>query len=77
MKNILEILKELGLEVPADKQEALNKAVTENYKTSAEFEKTKTKLETEKNGVEEQGTHDELLAKGGIYAELWNVSLKV
>ena len=30
-----------------------------------------------KNGVEEQGTHDELLAKGGIYAELWNVSLRV
>lgn len=54
MKNILEILKELGLEVPADKQEALNKAVAENYKTAAEFEKTKTKLETEKSGVEEQ-----------------------
>lgn len=30
-----------------------------------------------KNGVEEQGTHDELLAKGGIYAELWNVSLRI
>ncbi len=30
-----------------------------------------------KNGVEEQGTHEELLAKGGIYAELWNVSLRV
>lgn len=54
MKNILEILKELGLDVPADKQEALNKAVAENYKTVAEFEKTKTKLETEKSGVEEQ-----------------------
>ncbi len=54
MKNILEILKELGLEVPADKQEALNKAVAENYKTAAEFEKTKMKLETEKSGVEEQ-----------------------
>ena len=30
-----------------------------------------------KDGVEEQGTHEELLAKGGIYAELWNVSLRV
>lgn len=54
MKNILEILKELGLEVPADKHEALNKAVAENYKTTAEFEKTKAKLEAEKNGAEEQ-----------------------
>jgi len=54
MKNILEIMKELGLDVPADKQEALNKAVAENYKTVAEFDKTKTKLETEKTGVEEQ-----------------------
>ena len=54
MKNILEILKELGLDVPADKQEALNKAVAENYKTAAEFEKTKAKLEAEKNGIDEQ-----------------------
>lgn len=54
MKNILEILKELGVEVPNDKQEALTKAVAENYKTTAEFEKAKAKLETEKAGAEEQ-----------------------
>ena len=54
MKNILEILKELGVEVPDGKQEPLTKAVAENYKTVAEFEKAKTKLETEKAGAEEQ-----------------------
>ena len=54
MKNILEILKELGVDIPEDKHEALNKAVAENYKTVAEFDKAKTKLETEKTGVEDQ-----------------------
>ena len=28
-------------------------------------------------GIEEKGTHSELLAKGGLYSELWNVSLRM
>ena len=44
MKNITTILSELGIEVPADKEEALNKAVVENYKTVAEFDKQAAKL---------------------------------
>lgn len=43
MKNIHELLKELGYEVPADKKEEFDKAVAENYKTIAEHEKLKTK----------------------------------
>ena len=37
MKNIHELLKELGLEIPADKKADFDKAVGENYKTVEEF----------------------------------------
>ncbi len=33
----------------------------------------KTILVLTENGIEEQGTHDELIEKGGIYAELYNL----
>lgn len=45
MKNILTILKELGIDVPEDKQESLNNAVAENYKTVADYNKQKEKLD--------------------------------
>ena len=46
MKNIYEILKSVGLEIPADKKEAFDKELLENYKTVAEVEGIKTKLTT-------------------------------
>lgn len=46
MKNIHELLKELGLEIPADKKVDFDKAVGENYKTIAEFDRQKTKLDS-------------------------------
>ena len=45
MKNILTILKELGIEVPKDKEESLNNAVGENYKPVADYDKQKEKLD--------------------------------
>lgn len=39
MKNIVEICKDFGIEIPADKLAEFNKAVAESYKTVAEFEK--------------------------------------
>jgi hypothetical protein len=44
MKNINEILKEFGIEIPEDKQAEFNKSVAENYKTVAEFEKKVNRL---------------------------------
>ena len=44
MKNIEQILKEAGIEVTDEQKSAVNAAVTENYKTIAEFDKQAKKL---------------------------------
>lgn len=44
MKNIHTILSELGITIPEDKKTDLEKAVAENYKTTAEFEKKVNRL---------------------------------
>ncbi|EOT29488.1 hypothetical protein C805_00072 [Eubacterium sp. 14-2] len=44
MKNIEQILKETGIEVTDEQKVAVNAAVTENYKTIAEFDKQAKKL---------------------------------
>ena len=54
MKNINEILKDLGITVPEDKAAELQKLVAENYKTVAEFDKKVGRLETERDGLQSQ-----------------------
>lgn len=44
MKNIHTILSEAGVSIPEDKRAEFDKAVAENYKTAAEFEKKVTRL---------------------------------
>lgn len=44
MKNIIDICKDFGIEIPAEKQADFNKAVAENYKTVVEVEKKVTRL---------------------------------
>jgi hypothetical protein len=44
MKNIHTILSELGMNIPEDKKADFDKAVAENYKTAAEFEKKVNRL---------------------------------
>lgn len=44
MKNIIDICKDFGIEIPADKHAEFNKAVAENYKTVAEHEKKVNRL---------------------------------
>ena len=46
MKNIFEIMKEYGLEVPEDKKKDFEKAVLENYKTVTDYDNQIKKLET-------------------------------
>lgn len=44
MKNIEQILKEVGIEVTDEQKAAVNAAVTENYKTIADYDKQAKKL---------------------------------
>lgn len=46
MKNIFEIMKEYGLEVPEDKKADFEKTVLENYKTVSDYNNQKQKLDT-------------------------------
>lgn len=51
MKNIFEIMKEFGLEVEEDKKKDFEKAVLENYKTSADYDVQAEKLKTAEGKV--------------------------
>lgn len=44
MKNIFEIMKEFGFDVPDDKKKDFEKAVLENYKTATDYENQTEKL---------------------------------
>ncbi len=45
MKNIFEIMKEYGLEVPEDKKKDFEKVVLENYKTQTDYDNQTKKLD--------------------------------
>ena len=64
MKNIAEICKEFGFEVPADKLADFNKAVSENYITRAEHEKKLGKTETERDTWKQKAETAEETLKG-------------
>ena len=56
MKNILTILKELGVEVPKEKESDLDKAVAENYKTVSDYENQKEKLDAANDTIKANDT---------------------
>lgn len=73
MKNIYDILKEFGLEVPEDKKPDFDKAWKENYRTKAEYEKAtsqrdeyKTSLDTVNEKLKEFEGVDVAELKGKI-----------
>lgn len=51
MKNIFEIMKEHGLEVPEDKKKDFEKSVLENYKTVSDYDVQAEKLKTAEEKV--------------------------
>ena len=50
MKNIFEIMKEYGLEVPEEKKKDFEKTVLDNYKTVSDYEIQSEKLKTTEGG---------------------------
>lgn len=56
MKNILTILKDMGIEVPKDKETDLDKAVAENYKPVADYDKQKEKLDAANETIKANDT---------------------
>lgn len=52
MKNIYEILKEFGLEVPEDKKTDFDKAWKENYRTKAEYDNATAKRDEYKTSLD-------------------------
>lgn len=54
MKNVSEILKSYGIEIPEDKVEDFNKEFHQNYKTIAEHEKKITRLEAERDDFKDK-----------------------
>ena len=70
MKNIYEILKDYGLEIPTDKKADFDKAMVENYKTVSEVEKLNQKLTEAKDRLKE--TEDTLKTTTDAFEELKN-----
>ena len=64
MKNIHTILSEIGISISEDKKADFDKAVAENYKTSAEFEKKVNKLTADLNAATERADAAENTLKG-------------
>lgn len=57
MKNIFDLMKEYGLEVPEDRKKDFEKAVLENYRTVKDYEAQKEKLEAaEQKASASEGT---------------------
>ena len=56
MKNIFEIMKEYGLEVPEDKKKDFEKTVLENYKTMTDYDNQTKKLDAANDTIKANDT---------------------
>lgn len=56
MKNIFEIMKEYGFEVPEDKKKDFEKAVLENYKTMTDYDNQTKKLDAANDTIKANDT---------------------
>lgn len=59
MADIFEMLKDAGVEIPADKKEAFNKEFRKTYKSEGEISKVTEKLETDRDNWKQKATDAE------------------
>lgn len=64
MQKLIETLKTFGIEIPEDKQSDVKKVLSEHYKNAAEYNKTISKLETERDTWKEKAETAENTLKG-------------
>lgn len=64
MKNIIDICKDFGIEIPAEKHAEFNKVVSENYKTIAEHEKKVNRLTDDLDAEKKRADTAEETLKG-------------
>ena len=67
MKNIHEILKEYGFELPADKKVAFDKAWKENYRTKSEYDNAVSQRDNYKSRSEERRVGKECRSRWSPY----------
>lgn len=64
MQKLIETLKSFGIEIPADKQADVKKALSEHYKNAAENNKAISKLEADRDAWKEKAESAEETLKG-------------
>lgn len=64
MQKLIETLKSFGIEIPADKQADVKKALSEHYKNTAEHNKAIFKLEADRDAWKEKAESAEETLKG-------------
>ncbi len=64
MQKLIETLKSFGIEIPADKQADVKKALSEHYKNTAEHNKAISKLEADRDAWKEKAESAEETLKG-------------
>ena len=78
MQKLIETLQQMGIEIPADKQAEINKALSEHYKNVAEYNKAIAKLETDRDNWKSKADAAEETLNGlGNLDDLKNVQTEL
>ena len=69
MKKLIETLRSLGIQIPEDREEAVRRTLSENYKNIKEVAKIRKRLESQRDAWMQRAKIAEEALKGGDPAE--------